>query len=828
MAASEIVCKIRFFQGEDHMTHKRLENGGLHVVRVESLEGRRLLAANPLDNSFGVGGRVVTPLGFEADSLRAVAVQADGKTVVVGTRASSEDARTLNFTVERFNVDGSIDTHFGDAGTATIAISNIENTEDDSASGLAVALQADGKIVVGGSDQPVIDGVLDLPTGVIARLNANGTEDASFGTEGQVLNSLNGDGSVQSIAIQADGKIVAAGSSDGSFAVFRCSADGTPDAHFGHAGLVTTHLGAKFGSSNAAAVAIQANNKILVAGSAQNSLAIERLNTAGVLDGTFGTAGKVLGSFGSGASEVRALAIDANGKILVGGSGGGRFAVARYLANGLPDGAFAGHGKVVSSFGGAGVVSGMSVTTGGKIVAAGTADGKFALARYNANGTLDASFGDGGRRVTAFSPKALAGGMSVGANGGIVIGGSRISGSESDFAIARYTSDGNLDATFHGTGRLVQNFHGVASSQSVALQKNGKVVVAGTAGEAGTIKLVLVRYNRNGSLDTTFGHLGKVSTGFGFFDERNVRMLVLGNGEMLVGTWLDQPQTIDNPLVAEVGLAKYRADGTLDTTFGRGGKLIIDAGGLSSAFERMAVDAQGKIVVTAENFNGGWVVLRRNANGTPDNSFGTKGRVVTLSGSVPSGLAITSGGKIIVGGEGTGTDNNPFRMVRYNHDGSVDNTFHPANATADKAFNKDFVPSNLVIGSDGKILVVGDRLTNPKSVLARYLANGAVDGTFGTAGKVVEDFNNVRAVVEGTGGSIVTAGTRTNSNFSTSLVVAKLNANGTPDATFGTAGEAVVPLTDFEEAQGLAVQDDGNVVIALSDAKQFEVLRVLG
>lgn len=353
-------------------------------------------------------------------------------------------------------------------------------------------------------------------------LAAGGGLDTSFGVGGRVTTNFAADASASAVAIQADGKIVAAGGAGVDFALARYNTDGTLDTTFSTNGKVTT---AFTDGSFANAVAIQSDGKIIAAGGAQG-FALARYDTDGALDPTFGTGGLVTTSVTSGTNQANDVAIQADGKIVAAGfaTPGGpwrrHFAVARYLSDGTLDTSFGDGGTVVTAFGVSGVANAVVLLPNQKIVLAGTNGGGFALARYLSDGTLDASFGNGGKVATTLPGGAggSAYAVTLQPDGKIVAGGSY------DFywfAVARYTLHGGLDRTFGGDGFAITDV-GQGGEQWVSglvIRASGKVVAVGGEGphEGGEAspRFVLTRYRANGVLDPTFGGGdGKVITKF--------------------------------------------------------------------------------------------------------------------------------------------------------------------------------------------------------------------------------------------------------------------------------------------------------------------------
>ena len=410
---------------------------------------------------------------------------------------------------------GALDTSFGGDGKVVLDPS-FGGDGKVVTNGTLLAIQADGKIVLAG------DGV--------SRYNSDGTLDASFGVNGKVRTTnpegprawrhsfVDMFGFANGVAIQADGKIVVVGGGSGphsdypGFALARWNSDGTLDATFGVDGKVRTHFSAK-SSDSASGVAIQADGKIVVAGVAGSGpdkhpvFALARYNSDGTLDTSFGVDGKVETDFsprGDGAADV---AIQADGRIVVIGNaaGRGKFALARYNSDGTLDATFGGDGKVMTDFtSGSDWASGVAIQADGRIVAAGAAGyysghSRFALARYNSDGTLDATFGVDGKVMTDFtSASDSASGVAIQADGRIVAAG--VAGDQSGnskFALARYNSDGTLDASFGVDGKIETDFTPRGDFASgVAIQTDGKIVVVGTANQSFSSKpkAALARY----------------------------------------------------------------------------------------------------------------------------------------------------------------------------------------------------------------------------------------------------------------------------------------------------------------------------------------------
>ena len=409
-----------------------------------------------------------------------------------------------------------------------------------------------------------------------------GDLDPTFDGDGKVTTDFAGtDDTAFAVAIQGDGKIVAAGSAVVSgtrdFALARYNIDGSLDPTFDGDGLVTRDFAA--GTDQANAVAIQEDGKIVAAGTALVSGSIDfglaRYNTDGSLDPTFDTDGRVTRNFSGGIDEAFALAIQGDGKSVAAGfADDSYFALARYNTGGSLDPTFDTDGLVTTGFGGGGPNKAYAVAIQGdeKIVSAGFAnDADFGLARYNTDGSLDPTFDGDGLVTTDFAgdfDRARA--MAIQGDGKIVAAGwAVVSGAD---GLARYNTDGSLDPTFDGDGKVTTDFR-IDGAQAVAIQGDGKIVTAGFTVVSGTIDFALARYNTGGFLDTTFSGDGKVTTDFGGDTDEARAVAIQGDGKIVAAGGADVSGTTD------FTLARYNTDGSLDTTFSGDGKVTTDFGG---------------------------------------------------------------------------------------------------------------------------------------------------------------------------------------------------------------------------------------------------------
>jgi uncharacterized delta-60 repeat protein len=364
--------------------------------------------------------------------------------------------------------------------------------------------------------------------------------DLTFGTGGIVTSDLGAGDYAYTLAIQDDGKIIAAGTSDptaqygNEFALVRYNTNGSLDSTFGSGGKIATQSDIDY----ARALLIQADGKILVIGQATWDYGVARFNQNGSFDGTFGNGGVVKADVGI-YDYPWAAALQADGKIVVAGTSGGSnldFAVIRYNSDGSLDSTFGNSGKVVSSVNSFDDwARAVSIQTDGKIVVAGYcsngADFDFCAVRYNANGGLDTTFGSLGKVLTNFGSQSndTAWDMTIQSDGKIVLVGSC---NNDIFSAARYNADGSLDADFGTNGILTTAIRDMDIAQSVAVQTNGKIVVAGKSWKDSFYDFAVVRYNSDGSIDTSFGG-GEITTGIGSFDDEAYAVVLQADGKIV-------------------------------------------------------------------------------------------------------------------------------------------------------------------------------------------------------------------------------------------------------------------------------------------------------
>ena len=431
--------------------------------------------------------------------------------------------------------------------------------------------------------------------------------------------------------------------------------------------------------------------------------------------------GQVATSVGSQWSydQARSVTIQPDGKILVAGDSNGVFAVVRYNADGSLDMGFDGDGKVLTSFtpstengGSLSQAYSVALQSDGKILVGGSAyrytyDGTlstqddFALARYNTDGSLDTSFGNSGKVVTALSASSDEGrSVAVQSDGKILLAGQP--GNGGGTVLLRYTADGTLDKGFAEDGRLITSLNTSWGSADCELQSDGKILVAGRYGSYYGSDVAVARYDTDGALDTSFGLDGMALAAMSGGDSMGIIMKLQADGKILAAS------STYNGGNSDFGVVRFNVDGSLDTSFDGDGEVLTDIGGGNDYVEGMAVGTDGKIVVVGTIGNGvdeEMVLVRYNADGSLDTSFDSDGKVTASASGSDFGasysVSIQADGKIVVAG--TRYDNGPdsygadFELFRYNADGSLDSTFALANGAKSSAFVEEY-PVVLVAG----------------------------------------------------------------------------------------------------------------------------------
>lgn len=429
-------------------------------------------------------------------------------------------------------------------------------------------------------------------------------------------------------------------------------AAGSLDLTFNINGIVTTDLGYVYDS--ASTVAIQSDGKIVVAGTkgiyvpynpaqyvpGASDFALARYNTDGSLDSSFGTGGKVFTDLGSPVDGISDITIQSDGKIVVAGATAimsctgcyplTRIAVVRYNANGSLDTSFGIKGIVITAISDRSNATSIALQTDGKIVVGGISsiDGPYptstgAILRYHSNGTLDSTFGvngvsainlsahfdDLGNDFRAFNITDLA----LQTDGKIVAAGwattvyLSVPGYNEAFVAVRYNANGTLDTSFNSTGvaitRLSTGSYTTDQADNVVIQSDGKIVLGGTAGVYHAARFALVRYNANGGLDATFGSGGKTTTALGIKGAYAGGLKLQSDGKIVLGGTAYEEVRVSGVVgtYPHFAIARYTTNGTLDNRFGSQGKVLTFMGPIGGYFSELAIQADKKILAVGGN-----------------------------------------------------------------------------------------------------------------------------------------------------------------------------------------------------------------------------------
>jgi uncharacterized delta-60 repeat protein/uncharacterized repeat protein (TIGR01451 family) len=409
---------------------------------------------------------------------------------------------------------------------------------------------------------------------------------------------------------------------------------------------------------------------------------------AGSLDTSFNSTGTVTTPW-SNSDSAAAVAIDAQGRIVVAGSTTidtfpigqtGVFAVLRYLPSGALDTSFNGTGKWslnASNAGYGSAATGVAIDSHGRIVAGGFeyngTDYDFAAVRLNPDGTLDTSFGTGGKMVTGVyvSARNIANAVAIDPQDRVILAGySQVPGSDADFAVVRLTAAGALDTTFNTTGKLAYNVAGIAHDDrayGVGVDSQGRIVAGGYVNN-GTFSdndFAVARFTPTGGIDTTFGNSGRTVTNIGYNDLA-MGLAVDGQDRIVLGGY----SNIISGSAFDFEAARYTPAGVLDTSFGIGGETRLDVtSGQSDYAQAVAIDPAGNIMMGGAA-NHGFAVARLTPNGTVDPTFGNNGsRITSFSpdDAFVDGVAVDQLGRVVAAGDtrNTVSSNEHIAVARY-------------------------------------------------------------------------------------------------------------------------------------------------------------------
>gem|GEM_PF-920472 len=772
------------------------------------------------DATFGLNGASWRNIYPTDDQAFALALRPDGRTVIAGRTTIDSVSQMAVF---QFLPNGKPDMTFHWNSKAALQFN------DKASAANALVPDADGRVILAGYAT-----LEDRERFGLMRLLPDGTPDPSFGANGQVLTDFGT--SIQranALALQPDGKIVAAGfirtGKDADFALARYLPDGTPDPSFGTNGLVTTKIDSL--SDVIWDIALQSNGRIVVCGSTLSTsvfnfpsfFVVARYLPDGKLDPTFGGFGTVVTDLNADEESdiARSVTISSTGFIVVAGYSAenlaSKISVVRYRPSGLLD----------SNFGASGIASLTAVPTygnfctdiktlpGDQLLLTGMAENvdfkDIFLLKLLPNGSRDASFGQNGQIIRSFSSKDdNAAALALRPDGHILVAGdTRAEGDfYTDALLFQFNADGSKDATFGNDGAVVGDLGTSADvGTAVLVFPDGKILAGGsTNNEPYKNDWALLRFLPNGQPDPIFGSDGVRVVHPSGLDNLLNALIRLPDGKILGA--------------GEAGtralLARFQPDGSLDNTFGQLGQAFMATAGASPEYQSLVLLPDGLILAAGTRSDNtgqrAGIVVRYNANGTVDPSFGQSGSA-TVADAQWSKILLQPDGKFIVVGIRAVNSMTPtiLMVMRYQADGTPDASFEFKYTITTSLYG-----FSAALQPDGKIVVVGQ--TNSAYMACRLQPDGSLDSSFGTNGFVLPVKGNTPQVlydvlVQADKRIVLFGGDRLSSPDPAykGFTTIRLQSNGSFDNTWGQGG--YLPLRGLY-ARAAAFDSDGNMLAA--------------
>lgn len=368
----------------------------------------------------------------------------------------------------------------------------------------------------------------------------------------------------------------------------------------------------------------------------------------------------------------------------------------------------------------------------------------------NGDGQLDPTFGNGGIVTTDFGTNNDWGqAVAVQSDGKVILAGGLFNGVNGDIGLARFRPEGTPDPTFGGSsGMVITDLNGRHDSvNAMVIQPDGRIIIAGASYSqaANEQDFMVLRYNPDGTLDTTFSDDGWTLTDMGANFDNAFDVILQPDGKIIV------VGVAEHNGQADFAVARYQPDGALDTTFDSDGKVTTDLGSSSDWAFGAGLQSDGKIVVSGMYYNGNdfdFASVRYETSGTLDTSYDNDGIITTDINQVHNrgfDMLVQDDGKIVVAGYShiTADSDGIFTLARYNTDGVLDQDFGTNGIVLTPIGSAD-VANAVAQQTDGKLILVGDSWngTNIDVAVARYLPDGALDPDFGSGGIVTTDIDN--------------------------------------------------------------------------------------
>lgn len=375
---------------------------------------------------------------------------------------------------------------------------------------------------------------------------------------------------------------------------------GDLDTSFNYSGTIIKDISNEI--DNGFAVLVQPDNKVLMVGSAGSGVGMARFKENGTIDETFGTNGIVQTIIGNNNIHGTSAVLQSNGKVIVGGGyhnqSSSSFIILRYNANGSLDSSFGTNGYIIPDFGNG--CNDIALQEDGKIIAVGydyvEFDNSFALARFTSEGALDSTFGNGGFvRTPILTNFNELNAVTINSNEKIITAGYSAYAHNLDslnFAILQYNMDGTLDSTFNSTGIVIKDINNASrdEAESVKVQSDGKIIVVGHSTSNSDSDFAVLRFNPDGSLDTSFNNSGIVLTNISGNSDNAYSVLIQPNGKIIV---VGDAYTTTN---YDYAIVRYNNDGLIDSTFGLNGKVLTDFEFTKDVAKSACLTPDGKIV----------------------------------------------------------------------------------------------------------------------------------------------------------------------------------------------------------------------------------------
>ena len=587
----------------------------------------RLTAAGVLDTDFAGDGMQTIDFGGSNDRAWAVAVDSADRIIVGGS--SYQGATGNDFAVARLTTAGLLDESFDSDGKQTV---HFGGTSDY---GTSVTVDSVDRILVAGYSWQGIT----REDFAVARLTTGGALDSSFDSDGKQTVDFGGLSDIGfSVAVDADNQVLVGGySSQGAttgqdFAVTRLTTTGVLDAGFGSNGKVTTDIGIPTADYGQDVVAYQSDGKLLVVGTTNGDMFVVRHNVDGTLDSTFGGTGVVKIDFDSSSDRGLSIVIDSFDRILVGGYSyqgitNWDFVVARLTNDGELDTTFSNDGKQTIDFGSSEFGGDIALDSADRILIGGhslqgTAGWDFAVARLTSDGDLDTTFDLDGKQTIDFGSSEYDGRIAVDSTDRVLIAGYSNQGTPTgqDFAVARLTASGALDTTFDGDGKQTIDFggsRGLDLASSIVVDSLDRVLVAGYSRQDSTGNdFAVARLTIDGALDTAFDEDGKKTIDFGNTQEGASGITVDRVDRVLITGTTSQGTPTGN----DIAVVRLTTTGILDASFGIDGKQTIDFGYGNDSGYSVAIDKRGDVLVaglSSQYLTGNDVAIARLVASTP-------------------------------------------------------------------------------------------------------------------------------------------------------------------------------------------------------------------